>query len=96
LFVQAATKVVAEAEKRKREKKEAVVMAVAKARDDRRALQDSGKQAQLRSGTAMRFLLCKIPHNSLETIIFILCTGSLQFLMREFLTCCSSSYLWHY
>lgn len=42
LHVQAATKVVAEAEKKKRDKKEAVVMAVAKARDERRAKLRSG------------------------------------------------------
>lgn len=53
LLVQAATKAVAEAEKRKRDKKEAVLVAVAKARYDRRNVQESSKQAQLRSGTAI-------------------------------------------
>ena len=72
LHVQAATKVVAEAEKMKRDKKEAVVSAVAKAKDDRRA--------ELRSGIDVYIHVSIISNNYFFIFKrFVICLYHLRF-----------------
>ncbi|KAG0613932.1 hypothetical protein M758_6G139000 [Ceratodon purpureus] len=60
---EAATKVVAEAEKKKRDKKEAVVMAVAKARDERRA--------KLRSGSGNSFSVSSLKSLGIGGAVYV-------------------------
>jgi hypothetical protein len=75
LHVQAATKVVAEAEKKKRDKKEAVVMAVAKARDERRE--------KLRSGIDILSPLCWICHVYVQLLSLSFTNGGNYNLFNE-------------
>lgn len=94
LLIQAATKVVAGAEKKEVDKKEDVVMAVATARDDGRATLNSAKQAMLRSGTFILFVLCCTSYKHLKTVVIIM---SLQSKLRNSFkfTWCSSLSLGH-